>query len=75
MTTQVEKINCFYLGTETIDYSIVLSRTIGGILVNCSEHNLENEFFPVLSAKEFIEDYGDEYLNENWIEGKNYDIV
>lgn len=74
MATQ-EKINCFYLGTETIDYSIEIKRPDDGILVNCSEHSLEEEFFPVSGAKQFIEDYGDEYLNVIWEEGKNYEIV
>ncbi len=72
MTTQ--KINCFYLGTDTVDYSIELTKTEEGVNVNCSEYQLENEFFPVGSAEEFVEDYKADYMNENWEEGKNYEI-
>jgi len=59
-------INVFYTNTTTVDYSIKLKRAEDGIgmLVTSSEHSLEDEYFPSETTKDFIEDYGDEYIGE-----------
>ena len=59
-------INCFYKGTSTIDYSIQVTKVNEGVEVTCFQHNLEDEFFPVDSAQQFIEEYGDEYVSASY---------
>jgi len=59
-------INVFYTGTQTVDYSLKLTRSEDetGILLTSSEHDLENEFFPCDSGSEFIKDYGEQYIGD-----------
>ena len=62
----MKTINCFYKGTSTVDYSIQVIKSNEGVEVTCMQHNLEEEFFPVSSAQEFIDEYGDEYVSASY---------
>jgi len=73
------QINVFYQGLlssqgTTIDYSITIDNVEGGVVVNSSEKNLLDEFFPVESTEEFIQEYGVDYLPQG-VEGEDYEIV
>lgn len=60
-----QTINFFYSGTDTIDFSIEVRQTDGGVLVTSSELEIENEFFPSKYAEEWLDNYGSEFQKLN----------
>lgn len=70
------RIDVYYTGTQTVDYSIEFSEAEDGCIVSCSQYGYTKETFPSETPEEFISDYGSDVgVTPEMKEGSDYQIV